>query len=82
VLYHETVVCDVVQDIRLKMMCCAMMLVSRERIKARPREMYEALYAWIRDVVCCWCLTPSPLPVTSPCATSFELDRSVLTVGR
>jgi hypothetical protein len=40
------------QGVRLKMMCCAMMLVTRERVKARPRELYEGLYAWMRDVVC------------------------------
>lgn len=35
------------QQTPMAMHCCATMLVSRERILARPLEMYQALYQWL-----------------------------------
>ena len=34
-----------------KFICCGTFLVSRDRVHARPREMYEALFSYIRDSV-------------------------------
>ena len=53
-------VCVLWQATKTSFMCCATFVVSRERVLGRPRELYEAVFQWLRDtvgactVVCVW----------------------------
>ena len=44
-------VCVCVQTTPMAFMCCATFIVTRERVLARPREMYQDMYAFAEKSV-------------------------------
>jgi hypothetical protein len=47
------------QDDEVTFICCSTFVVSRDRLRSRPKAMYEALYRWLQSTVSlhvdAWC---------------------------